>query len=88
MSSNFRVIDPQIKAEAIDQVKNKGLPVSQAAVKYGVDPRTIYGWLKKELAGADIERNLILENNRLKKEIEQLYNMLGRATVELKRPKN
>lgn len=88
MPSNFRVIDPSIKAEAIDQVKNKGMPVSQAGIKYGVDPRTIYGWLKKELDGAGGERNLILENNRLKKEIEQLYNMLGRATVELKRPKN
>ncbi len=88
MPGNFRVIDPSIKAEAIEQVRNKGLLVAQAAIKYGVDPRTIYGWLKKELAGADTERNLILENNRLKKEIEQLYNMLGRATVELKRPKS
>jgi transposase-like protein len=88
MPSNYRVIDPSIKAEAIDQVKTNGMPVAQAAVKYGVDPRTIYGWLKKEVVGADTERNLILENNRLKKEIEQLYNMLGRATVELKRPKS
>lgn len=85
MPGNFRVIDPSIKDEAVDQVKNKGMPVSQAAVKYGVDPRTIYGWLKKEVIGG--ERNLILENNRLKKENEQLYNLLGRATAELKRPK-
>lgn len=85
MPGNFRVIDPNIKAEAIDQVKNKGMPVSQAAVKYGVDPRTIYGWLKKEVIGGD--KNIILENNRLKKENEQLYNLLGRATAELKRPK-
>jgi len=88
MAGKFRVIDPQIKADAIAEVKNQGMPVSQAAIKYGVDPRTIYGWLKKELAGADTERNLILENNRLKKENEQLYNMLGRATVELKRSKS
>ena len=85
MSGNFRVIDPSIKDEAVDQVKNKGMPVAQAAVKYGVDPRTIYSWLKKEVIGG--ERNLILENNRLKKENEQLYNLLGRATAELKRPK-
>lgn len=83
---NFRVIDPDIKAEALNNVRNNGMSVSDAAHKYGVTPRTIYGWLKKEVAGSD--RNLILENNRLKKEIEQLYNMLGRATVELKRPKN
>ena len=83
--SNFRVIDSEIKAQAIDDVRSKGMKVSEAATKYGVDPRTIYGWLKKGVV--DSERNLILENNRLKKENEQLYNLLGRATVELKRPK-
>jgi transposase-like protein len=84
MPGNFKVIDPNIKAEAIDQVKNKGMPVSQTAIKFGVDPRTIYGWLKKAVVGGD--KNIILENNRLKKENEQLYNLLGRATAELKRP--
>jgi transposase-like protein len=83
---NFRVIDPDTKLEILDNVRNNGMRVSEAANKYGVTSRTIYGWLKKEVVGSD--RNLILENNRLKKEIEQLYNMLGRATVELKRPKN
>lgn len=83
---NFRTVDPDIKAEALNNVRNYGMSVSDAATKYGVTSRTIYGWLKKEVVGSD--RNLILENNRLKKEIEQLYNMLGRATVELKRPKN
>lgn len=85
MPGNFRVINPQVKTDAIDEVKNKGMPVSQAAIKYGVDPRTIYGWLRKEVIGGD--KNIILENNRLKKENEQLYNLLGRATAELKRPK-
>lgn len=83
---NFRVIDPSVKLEILDNIRNNGMKVSDAATKYGLTSRTIYGWLKKEVVGSD--RNLILENNRLKKEIEQLYNMLGRATVELKRPKN
>ena len=86
MPSNFRVIDPEIKAQALEDVRSNGIKVSEAAVKYGVDPGTIYGWLRKGVANS--ERNLILENNRLKKENEQLYNLLGRATVELKRPKN
>jgi transposase-like protein len=84
--SNFRIIDPDVKAQAIEDVRNCGLTVKEAATKHGVDPRTIYGWLQKNVVNG--ERNLILENNRLKKEIEQLYNLLGRATVELKRPKN
>lgn len=84
--SNFRVIDPELKARVVEEVRNNGTPVSEAAAQHGLNPRTIYGWLKKEVGGS--ERNLILENNRLKKENEQLYNMLGRATVELKRPKN
>lgn len=84
--SNFRVIDPEIKAQALEDVRTKGMKVSEAAVKYGVDPRTIYGWLRKGVINS--ERNLILEINRLKKENEQLYNLLGRATVELKRPKS
>ena len=83
---NFRIIDPSVKLEILDNIRNNGMKVSDAANKYGVTSRTIYGWLKKEVVGSD--RNLILENNRLKKEIEQLYNMLGRATVELKHPKN
>jgi len=36
---------------------------------------------------ANSSTSLILENNRLKKENEQLYNLLGRATVELKKAK-
>lgn len=47
MPGNFRVIDPSIKDAAIGQVKNKSISVTEVAIKYGVDPRTIYGWLKK-----------------------------------------
>lgn len=41
MPGNFRVIDPSVKSDAINDVKNGGMPVSQAAIKYEVDPRTI-----------------------------------------------
>jgi hypothetical protein len=62
----FRVIEQNIKDEIINQVRNNGMSVSEAANKYDVTSRTIYGWLKKGVI--DNDRNLILENNRLKKE--------------------
>jgi len=43
--SNFRIINPDVKEQSIDDVRNNGLTVKEAATKYGVDPRTIYGWL-------------------------------------------
>jgi regulator of replication initiation timing len=36
----------------------------------------------------DGNRNLILENNKLKKENEQLYKLLGRATAEMQKSKS
>lgn len=78
-------IDPSIKAEILDNVRNNGMRVSEAANKYNVNARTIYGWLKQGVV--DGNRNLILENNRLKKENEQLYKLLGRATAEMQKSK-
>ena len=82
----FRVIEPSVKAEVIDQIRNKGVSVTGAARSYEINPRTIYGWLKQGVV--DNNKNLILENNKLKREIEQLYKLLGRATAEMHRSKN
>lgn len=82
----FRVIEASVKAEVIDQVRNKGVSVSEVARNYAINPRTIYGWLKQGVV--DNDKNLILENNKLKREIEQLYKLLGRATAEMQRSKN
>ena len=78
-------IEPKIKAEIITQVRNNGMRATIAAEKYNVNTRTIYGWLKQGVV--DGNRNLILENNRLKKENEQLYKLLGRATAEMQKSK-
>ena len=83
--STFKPIAPEIRAEILDQIRNQGVRVSEAAHKHGVSTRTVYQWLKSTVIDSD--RSLILEINRLKKENEQLYSLLGRATAELKRPK-
>lgn len=78
-------IDPEIKATILAKIRDEGISVTEAANTYGVSSKTIYTWLRSGVV--DSNKNLILENNRLKKEIEQLYKLLGRASAELNRPK-
>ena len=47
---------------------------------------SIYTWLREGVV--DGNRNLILENNRLKKELEIAYRILGRLTAKTDRPKD
>lgn len=77
--------DPILKSKIITKIRDEGISSAEASKQYGVPAKTIYRWLKEGVV--DGNRNLILENNRLKSENEQLYNLLGRATVELKRSK-
>ncbi|HEX6461776.1 MAG TPA: transposase [Candidatus Saccharimonadales bacterium] len=79
-------IDPAVKAEILDQIRNQGVSVSEAAASHNVSPKTIYTWLRAGVV--DGNKNLVLELNRLRKENEQLYKLLGRATAELNRPKH
>lgn len=78
--------DPTMKAKILDKIRNQGMPVSQAANEYGVNAKTIYYWLRSGVVGGN--KNLILELNRLRKENEQLYKLLGRATAEMQRSKS
>jgi len=80
------VIVPQEKREEIiAKIRDEGMTVTEVARQYDIGPKAIYRWMRDGVAHSST--SLILENNRLKKENEQLYNMLGRATVELKKTK-
>lgn len=81
----FKPIDPETKATILAKIRDEGMSVSEAAATYNVSGKTIYNWLRSGVV--DSNKNLILELNRLRKENEQLYKLLGRATAELNRPK-
>lgn len=78
--------DPKLKNEILDKIRNHGVAVSTVSKATGVSTPVIYRWLRAGIV--DKDRNLILENNRLRKENEQLYKMLGKATAELNRSKD
>ena len=77
--------DPKLKDEILDKIRNHGVAASTVSKATGVSTPVIYRWLRAGIV--DKDRNLILENNRLRKENEQLYKMLGKATAELNRSK-
>lgn len=74
------------KAEIVAKIRDNGQSVSSVSAEYGISSKTIYAWLREGVV--DGNRNLILENNRLKKENEQLYKLLGRATAEMQKSKD
>ncbi len=77
--------DPKTKQEIITKIRNEGMSVSDAITAYGVSTKSIYYWLREGVV--DSNRNLVLELNKLRKENEQLYKLLGRATAEMHRSK-
>ena len=81
-----KTTDPKLKNEILDKIRNHGVAVATVAAATGVSTKTIYRWLRVGIV--DKDRNLILENNRLRKENEQLYKLLGRATAEAHRAKS
>ena len=74
------------KAEIIAKIRDQGLSVSAASAQYQVSSKTIYAWLREGVV--DSNRNLVLELNKLRKENEQLYKLLGRATAEMQKTKD
>ena len=72
----------EIKEEILSKVKN-GEKVAVLAKQYALSENTIYGWLSNK---ATAEPGT-LELSRLKRENQDLYYLLGKATAELERSK-
>lgn len=80
----FKAIPKEIREQIIARIKNDGVTVSQAAIDAGISVKTIYTWLSNESGKADVN---ILEFNRLKRENEGLYELVGKLTAELHKSK-
>ena len=78
--------DQSRKAEVVAKIRDQGFSVASVSAEYQLSSKTIYAWLKEGVV--DGNRNLILENNKLKKELEIAYRILGKLTAETTRPKD
>lgn len=79
MSKKGHRISNEIKAEIISKIKHNGLSVNDASEQYGVSTKTIYGWLGTKAKGSVS----ILEHNKLKRENEQLKQIIGDLTIKM-----
>ena len=72
-------IAKEIKDEIINKIRHEGLSVTEAATNYGISNRTIYAWLGTKARGVIS----VLEHNKLKKENEQLKQIIGDLTIKM-----
>jgi len=72
----------EVKEEILGRIKS-GMTVMEASKQYGVSSKTMYAWLKQKVEGSIS----ILEHTKLKKENEQLKQIIGVLTLELEKTK-
>lgn len=72
----------EVKAEIIAKVKS-GEKVAELSKQYGISEQSIYSWLKQKVEGIVS----VLEHNKVKKENEQLKQIIGVLTLELEKSK-
>ena len=75
-------IAKEVKDEILGKVKS-GEPVSSLSKAYGISDKTIYNWLRK-----GVTRQVSwMEHARLKRENQQLKEIIGVLTFELEKTK-
>lgn len=79
MAKKGHRISKEIKDEIITKIKHDGLSVADAGTQYGISPQTIYGWLGTKARGTVS----VLEHNKLKRENEQLKQIIGDLTIKM-----
>lgn len=72
-------IAKEIKDEIINKLKHDGVSVMDAATQYGISDKTIYNWLGTKAKGSVS----LVEYNRLKRENDQLKQLIGEVTLKL-----
>jgi len=80
MPKGYQSLTLEQKQEIINRIKEKGERVADLAKEYGVQPKTIYGYLSRsgQHSGA------LLELAKLKREKDALLKIVGQLIVDQK----
>lgn len=74
----------EFKEEVVNKLKTEGITATEAASRYGLNSKNVYRWLSQGVGGAGSGQ---LELNRLKRENEQLKQLIGALCFEKERGK-
>jgi transposase len=77
-------ISKELKDEIITKIKVEGLSGAEAARRYGINVKNIYRWLADGVSGTSSQ---VLEINRLKRENQQLKQLIGQLLLDHERGK-
>jgi transposase-like protein len=77
-------IPKELKEEIITKIKADGISGAEAARRYGVNVKNIDRWLAD---GIDGTTSQVLEINRLRRENQQLKQIIGQLFLEKERGK-
>jgi len=75
-------IAKEVKEEALSKIK-AGEPAATVAQTYGISPKTIYGWLRWNT----VNKVSWMEHLKLKKENQQLKEIIGVLSLEVEKVK-
>jgi transposase-like protein len=77
-------ISKERKDEIITKIKVDGITGAEAARRYGVNVKNIYRWLADGVGGTSSH---VVELNRLKRENQQLKQLIGQLLLDHERGK-
>jgi transposase-like protein len=78
-------IKPEVKAAILTRIRAGKESISEVAMEFGVGRSTIHSWLEKEVKSAP--STTLSEIVSLRKENTELYQLIGRITLEMDRAK-
>lgn len=76
-------IPKDIREQIIRRIKEGGVSAAQVAREHGVNPKTVYGWLSR----GTLAEPGAMEANRLRRENQTLYAIVGKLHTEIEKLK-